>query len=57
MRFGYLVYDGLVIKIGTEAYVVHNISRTIEIFCYLLGMGFGVAAVISVGQNLWEKIS
>ncbi|WP_051533691.1 MATE family efflux transporter [Desulfitibacter alkalitolerans] len=52
MRFGQLVYGGLIIKIGTEAFAAHNIAGTIESFSYLPGMGFGVAAAALVGQSL-----
>jgi len=55
MRFGQLVYGGLIIKIGTEAYAAHNIAGTIEAYSYLPGMGFGVAAAALVGQNLGAK--
>ena len=55
MRFGQLVYGGLIIKIGTEAYAAHNIAGTIETFSYLPGMGFGVAAATLVGQSLGAK--
>lgn len=52
MRFGQLIYSGMIIRIGTEAYAAHNIAGTIETFSYLPGMGFGVAAATLVGQNL-----
>lgn len=52
MRFGQLVYGGLIIQIGTEAYAAHNIAGTIEAYSYLPGMGFGVAATTLVGQSL-----
>ena len=55
MRFGQLVYGGMIIKIGTEAYASHNIAGTIETFSYLPGMGFGVAAATLVGQSLGAK--
>lgn len=55
MRFGQLVYGGMIIKIGTEAYAAHNIAGTIETFSYLPGMGFGVAAATLVGQSLGAK--
>lgn len=55
MRFGQLVYSGMIIKIGTEAYAAHNIAGTIETFSYLPGMGFGVAAATLVGQSLGAK--
>ncbi|MCQ1529967.1 MATE family efflux transporter [Lutispora saccharofermentans] len=52
MRFGQLIYGGMIVKIGTEAYAAHNIAGTIETFSYLPGMGFGVAAATLVGQKL-----
>jgi putative MATE family efflux protein len=52
MRSGQLIYGGMIIQIGTEAYAAHNIAGTIETFSYLPGMGFGVAAATLVGQNL-----
>ncbi len=55
MRFGQLVYGGLIIKLGTKAYAAHNIAGTIESFSYLPGMGFGVAAATLVGQSLGAK--
>lgn len=55
MRSGQLIYGGMIIKIGTEAYAAHNIAGTIEAFSYLPGMGFGVAAATLVGQNLGAK--
>ncbi len=55
MRFGQLVYGGLIITIGTKAYAAHNIAGTIEAYSYLPGMGFGVAAATLVGQHLGAK--
>ena len=55
MRSGQLIYGGMIIKIGTEAYAAHNIAGTIETFSYLPGMGFGIAAATLVGQNLGKE--
>lgn len=55
MRYGQLVYGGLIITIGTKAYAAHNIAGTIEAYSYLPGMGFGVAAATLVGQHLGAK--
>ncbi len=52
MRFGQLVYMGLIIKIGTEAYAAHSVGGTIETLAYVPAMGFTVAASTLVGQNL-----
>ncbi|QVK21823.1 MATE family efflux transporter [Mycoplasmatota bacterium] len=57
MRFGQLVYSGMIIKIGTSAYAAHNIAGTIESFSYLPGFGFAIAASTLVGQNLGAKKS
>lgn len=55
MRSGQLIYGGMIINIGTEAYAAHNIAGTIETFSYLPGMGFGIAAATLVGQNLGRE--
>lgn len=55
MRSGQVIYGGMIIQIGTEAYAAHNIAGTIESFSYLPGMGFGVAAATLVGQNLGKN--
>lgn len=52
MRFGQLVYSGMIIKIGTAAYAAHSIAGTIESFSYLPGFGFAIAASTLVGQSL-----
>lgn len=52
MRFGQLVYGGVIITLGTSSYVAHNIAGTIESYSYLPAMGFGVAAATLVGNNL-----
>ena len=52
MRSGQLIYGGMIIAIGTQAYAAHNIAGTIETFSYLPGMGFGIAAATLVGQSL-----
>lgn len=55
MRSGQLIYGGMIIQIGAQAYAAHNIAGIIESFSYLPGMGFGVAAATLVGQNLGKK--
>lgn len=52
MRTGQIIYGGLILKIGMDAYTGHNIAGNIEAYSYLPGMGFGVAAATLVGQNL-----
>lgn len=55
MRSGQIMYGGMIIRIGTEAYAAHNIAGTIESFSYLPGTGFSIAAAALVGQNLGRK--
>ncbi|MCZ8515056.1 MATE family efflux transporter [Paenibacillus filicis] len=52
MRFGQVLYFGLIVRIGTEVYAAHTIAGNIEIFSYLPGYGLAVAATTLVGQYL-----
>lgn len=55
MRAGQLVYGAMILSIGGEAYVAHNIAGTIENYTYIPSMGFGVAAATLVGIGLGEN--
>lgn len=55
MRIGQLVYNGMIISIGTGVYVAHNIAGNIESYSYIPSMGFGVATATLVGISLGEK--
>lgn len=50
MRLGQVLYFGLIVRIGTEAYAAHMIAGNIEIFSYMPGYGLAVAATTLVGQ-------
>jgi putative MATE family efflux protein len=52
MRFGQVLYFGLIVRIGTDVYAAHVLAGNIEIFSYMPGYGLAVAATILVGQNL-----
>ncbi|WP_223068000.1 MATE family efflux transporter [Paenibacillus caui] len=52
MRFGQVLYFGLIVRIGTEVYAAHTIAGNIEIFSYMPGYGLAVAATTLVGQYL-----
>lgn len=52
MRFGQVLYFGLIVRIGTDVYAAHTIAGNIEIFSYMPGYGLAVAATTLVGQNL-----
>jgi len=52
MRFGQVLYFGLIVRIGTETYAAHTIAGNIEVFSYMPGYGLAVAATTLVGQHL-----
>lgn len=52
MRFGQVLYFGLIVRIGTDVYAVHMIAGNIEIFSYMPGYGLAAAATTLVGQHL-----
>ncbi|WP_374018074.1 MATE family efflux transporter [Paenibacillus thiaminolyticus] len=52
MRFGQVLYFGLIVRIGTEVYAAHTIAGNIEIFSYMPGYGLAVAATTLVGQHM-----
>ncbi len=55
MRIGQLIYNAMVIHLGTIAYVAHNIAGNIETFSYTPAMGFGLAVCTLVGVSLGEN--
>lgn len=50
MRFGQVLYFGLIVRLGTDVYAAHTIAGNIEILSYMPGMGLAVAATTLVGQ-------
>lgn len=52
MRFGQVLYFGLIVRLGTEVYAAHTIAGNIEIFSYMPGYGLAIAATTLVGQYL-----
>ncbi|BCU80990.1 MATE family efflux transporter [Polycladomyces abyssicola] len=55
MRFGQVLYFGLILALGTYTFAAHQIAGNIETFSYLPGYGFAVAATTLVGQQLGAK--
>lgn len=51
-RIGMLVFEMMVISLGTMAYTAHKIALTAESFSYNMGFGFAVAGTALVGQQL-----
>jgi putative MATE family efflux protein len=55
MRFGQLVYNGIIISLGTASFVAHNIGGTIDNYTYIPAFGFGMAVATLVGISLGEE--
>lgn len=55
MRMGQLVYAGLIISLGTAAYVAHNVTGNIEGYICIPAIGFGIATATEVGVSLGKK--
>lgn len=55
MRIGQLIYNSMIISLGTSAYVAHNVAGTIESYSYIPAMGFGLAICTLVGVSLGEN--
>lgn len=55
MRFGQLLYNSMIISLGTSYYVAHNIAGSIEGYSYIPAFGFGMATATLVGISLGEK--
>lgn len=51
-RIGMLIFEMMVISLGTMAYTAHKIALTAEAFSYNMGFGFAVAGTALVGQQL-----
>ena len=54
MRTGQMLYNGMIISIGMNAYVAHNIAGTIESYAYIPAMGIGLAVTTLVSVFLGE---
>lgn len=52
MRFGQVLYFGLILKIGADVYASHSIAGNIETFSYMPGYGLAIAATTLVGQSI-----
>ncbi len=55
MRVGQMVYNGIIISLGTASFVAHSIGGTIDNYTYIPAFGFGMAAATLVGISLGEE--
>lgn len=54
-RIGMLIFEAMVINLGTLQYAAHKIALTAESFSFNLGLGFSVAGTALVGQHLGAR--
>lgn len=54
MRFGQVIYFGLIVRMGVDVYATHNIAGTITAFSSTIGSGFATAATATMGQAIGQ---
>ena len=52
MRFGQVLYFGLIVRMGIAVYAAHNIAGSFTTFASSIGSGFAVAATSSIGRTI-----
>ncbi|GAA5512425.1 putative FMN/FAD exporter YeeO [Deinococcus carri] len=52
MRFGQIVYFGLILRLGTEVYAAHTLTGNFTLFASVTGTGLAAATSARVGQRL-----
>jgi putative MATE family efflux protein len=52
MRFGQVIYFGLIVRMGIDVYATHNIAGTLTTFASTIGSGFATAATATIGQAI-----
>lgn len=52
LRFGMLIFEIMIISLGSLSYASHKIASTAEAFSFSLGFAFSFAATALVGQEL-----
>lgn len=55
LRIGMLVFEMMIISLGTLNYAAHKIASTAESFSFNFGFAFSIAATALVGQKLGEN--
>ena len=52
MRFGQIIYFGMIIRMGTEVYAAHTLAGNFTIFASVIGTGFAAATTTLVGKSI-----
>lgn len=52
MRFGQIIYFGMIIRMGTEVYAAHTLAGCFTIFASVIGTGFATATTTLVGKSI-----
>lgn len=52
MRFGQVIYFGLIVRMGVDVYATHNIAGSLTTFASTIGSGFATAASATIGQAI-----
>lgn len=55
LRFGMLIFEMMIISLGTLSYAAHRITSTAEAFSYNIAFAFSIAATTLVGQQLGKN--
>lgn len=52
MRFGQLIYFGMIIHMGTDIYAAHTLAGNLTIFSTIIGSGLSVATTTLIGKSI-----
>ncbi|MGC5326258.1 MATE family efflux transporter [Brevibacillus sp. SYSU BS000544] len=55
MRFGQVVYFGMIIRMGVEVYSAHTLAGNFTIFPTIIGTGIATATATLIGQSIGAK--
>lgn len=55
MKFGQLIYNTMIISLGTSVYVAHTVAGNIEQYSYILAAGFATSTATLVGLSLGKQ--
>ncbi|MGG6432416.1 MATE family efflux transporter [Anoxybacillus sp. D401a] len=55
MRFGQVIYFGMIIRMGVEAYSAHTLAGNFTMFSTIIGTGLATATATIIGQHIGAK--